>query len=238
MNDIVMHSLTEDYRAVVIGSSGGIGSALLAALEADPRCGAVLGLHRASAPPLELTDESSIETAARHVADTLGTVELVLDATGVLTINGTPPEKTISGLDPDTMQRAFAVNATGPALLLKHFASLLPRRRKGIFATLSARVGSISDNRRGGWISYRASKAALNQVVRTAALEIGFRHRDAVVVGLQPGTVATPLSRPFAGGGDVLEPAASASRLLGVLDGLDAASSGCLVDHAGRVIAP
>jgi NAD(P)-dependent dehydrogenase (short-subunit alcohol dehydrogenase family) len=233
-----MQSLPEGYRAVVIGASGGIGGAFLAALEADPRCAVVLGLHRASEPALELADEQTIAAAAAHVRDRFGVVDCVLDATGVLTVDDVPPEKTIARLDPAVMQQAFAVNATGPALLLKHFVPLLPRHGKAIFATLSARVGSVSDNRRGGWISYRASKAALNQVVRTAAIEIGFRHPDAVVVGLQPGTVATRLSAPFASGDGVLEPAESARRLLAVLDCLDATASGCLLDHAGEVIAP
>jgi len=233
-----MKSLPYGYAAVVIGSRGGIGGALLTVLQADPRCRAVIGLHRNSGPPVELTDEHTIETAAAHVAATLGEVACVLDATGVLTVGDTPPEKTLARLDPAIMQQAFAVNAIGPALLLKHFAPLLPRRGRGVFATLSARVGSISDNRRGGWISYRASKAALNQIVRTAAIEIGFRHAGAVVVGLQPGTVATRLSRPFAAGEGVIEPAESARRLLAVLDGLDAAASGSLVDHAGEIIPP
>lgn len=238
MDSPSMQSLPDGYRAVVFGASGGIGSALLAALEGDPRCAAVIGLHRGSAPALDLTDEHSIEAAAAHVRDDFGQVECLLDATGVLTIGDVPPEKTIARLDPAVMQQAFAINATGPALLLKHFSGLLPRRGKGLFATLSARVGSVSDNRRGGWISYRASKAALNQIVRTAAIEIGFRHAEAVIVGLQPGTVVTRLSRPYAGGADVLEPAESARRLLAVLDGLDATSSGQLVDHRGAIIAP
>ncbi|MDX1609519.1 MAG: SDR family NAD(P)-dependent oxidoreductase [Halofilum sp. (in: g-proteobacteria)] len=231
-------SLPEGYRAVVFGASGGLGSALLAALESDPRCGTAIGLHRRSDPPLELTDEATIEAAAQHVADTHGGIECLLDATGVLTIDGAPPEKTIARLDPARMQQAFAINATGPALLLKHFAPLLPRRGRGLFATLSARVGSIGDNRRGGWISYRASKAALNQIVRTAAIELAFRHPEAVVVGLQPGTVDTPLSRPYARGEGVLAPAESAARLLAVLDRLDPGRSGELVDHAGATVPP
>jgi len=238
MSQTSMQSLPNGYRAVVIGASGGIGGALFAALEADPRCGGVLGLHRGSEPAMNLVDEATIERAARHVRETFGEVACVLDATGVLTVGETPPEKTISRLDPAVMQQAFAVNATGPALLLKHLSPLLPRRGKSIFATLSARVGSVSDNRRGGWISYRASKAALNQVVRAAAIEIGFRHADAVVVGLQPGTVATRLSAPFASGDGVLEPAESARRLLAVLDGLDATATGSLVDHAGEILPP
>jgi NAD(P)-dependent dehydrogenase (short-subunit alcohol dehydrogenase family) len=132
----------------------------------------------------------------------------------------------------------FAVNATGPALLLKHLAPLLPRDRRGIFATLSARVGSIEDNRHGGWISYRASKAALNQIVRTAALEMRWRQRQAVCVALQPGTVDTRLSAPwYSGDGSaLLTPAESTRRMLAVLDGLDTRASGGHYDHAGERI--
>jgi len=233
-----MDSLPSQYRAVVFGSRGGIGSALCAQLGADPRCGRLLALHRQSTPAVDLDDETGLARAAEQVRAELGEVELLVDATGALTIDGHAPEKSLRRLDPAVMARALAINAIGPALLLKHFAPLLPRGRRGIFATLSARVGSIADNRRGGWISYRTSKAALNQIVRTAALEIGMRHRRAVVVGLQPGTVATPLTAPFVAPTNALDPGESARRLLHVLDTLEPGTSGCLVDHRGSIIAP
>lgn len=233
-----MQSLPEGYRAVVFGASGGIGSAVYALLQADPRCGHLVALHRGSDPPLELDDEATIERAAAYVREHLAGAELMFDATGVLTVDGRLPEKTIRRLDPHVMARVMQVNAIGPALLLKHFSPLLPGRERSIFASISARVGSISDNRRGGWISYRSSKAALNQILRTAAIEIGFRHPSAVVVGLQPGTVATPLSAPFVAAGDGLAPETSARRLLAVLDDLEPRSSGSLIDHSGAIIAP
>ena len=231
-----MDSLGSGYRAAVIGATGGIGSAFVAALAADPNCAAVTRLARSSEPPLDLEDEASIRAAAEHLATAAGTLELVIDATGALTIDGRGPEKSLRQIDPAVMQRAFAINATGPALLFKHFAPLLPRRRRALFATLSARVGSITDNRRGGWISYRASKAALNQIVQTAAIEIAFRHPEAVCVGLQPGTVRTRLSEPFARGTGILEPADAVARLLRVLDRLQPGDSGGLFDHAGERI--
>ncbi|MDZ7748101.1 MAG: SDR family NAD(P)-dependent oxidoreductase [Halofilum sp. (in: g-proteobacteria)] len=233
-----MQSLPEGYRALVVGASGGIGAAVCEALAADPRCGALIGLHRRSEPPLELTDEAGIEAAAAQVRDRVGALELVFDATGALTVDGHPPEKTIRRLDPAVMARAFAINAIGPALLIKHFAPLLPRGARALFATVSARVGSIGDNRRGGWISYRSSKAALNQIVRTAAIELAFRHPQAVLVGLQPGTVATPLAAPYADPAATITPEESARRLLGVLDSLGPGTSGALVDHRGGVIPP
>jgi NAD(P)-dependent dehydrogenase (short-subunit alcohol dehydrogenase family) len=233
-----MSSLPEGYRAVVFGASGGIGAAVGEQLTADRRCATVLGLHRASTPPLELTREETIAAAAEAVAERLGTVHLLFDATGILHGPGMRPEKRLADVAPEALMEAFAVNALGPALLLKHFGHLLPRRGKGIFATISARVGSIGDNRRGGWMGYRVSKAALNQVVRTASIELAFRHRDSVCVALQPGTVATRLSAPYRreNDQDVLTPEESARRMLRVLDGLDASRTGAFLDHAGEPV--
>jgi len=220
--------------AIVVGSSGGIGSALLARLLAQPRFGAVLGLGRRSSPPLDLTDENSIVAAARHVAELGADVRLVIDASGILHEEGLSPEKTWRDLDPEQLARAFAVNAIGPALLMKHFLPLLPREGRSVFATLSARVGSIGDNRLGGWYGYRASKAALNQFVRTAAIELSRRQPAAICVALHPGTVATSLSAPFVKAGlDVQTPEQAAERLLDVLDRLPPGSSGSFFDHRG-----
>jgi NAD(P)-dependent dehydrogenase (short-subunit alcohol dehydrogenase family) len=220
--------------AIVIGSSGGIGSALLARLSAQPRFGAVLGLGRSSSPPLDLTDEASIAAAARHVQALGADVRLVIDASGILHAEGFAPEKSWRDLDATQMARAFAINAIGPALLMKHFLPLLPRQGRSVFATLSARVGSIGDNRLGGWYSYRASKAALNQFVRTAAIELGRRQPAALCVALHPGTVATSLSSPFVKAGlDVQTPEQAAGRLLDVIDRLPPGSSGGFFDHRG-----
>jgi NAD(P)-dependent dehydrogenase (short-subunit alcohol dehydrogenase family) len=158
----------------------------------------------------------------------------VVDATGFLHGDGLAPERSWRELDPAHMAMAFAVNATGPALLMKHFLPLLPRDGKAVFATLSARVGSIGDNRLGGWYSYRASKAALNQLVRTAAVELGRRRPAAVCVALHPGTVDTGLSAPFAKAGLEVRPAGQAAeRLLRVIDRLAAEDSGGFFDHRG-----
>ncbi len=147
------------------------------------------------------------------------------------------PEKSWRDLDPAHMARAFAVNAIGPALLMKHFLPLLPRQGRSVFATLSARVGSIGDNRLGGWYSYRASKAALNQFVRTAAIELGRRQPGAICVALHPGTVSTPLSAPFVKAGlDVQTPEEAAARLLDTIEGLGPGSSGGFFDHRGNPV--
>ena len=220
--------------AIVVGSSGGIGSALHERLSAQSRFGAVLGLGRRSSPPLDLTDEESIAGAARHVAGLGRDVRLIIDASGILHDDGLSPEKSWRDLDAAQMAKAFAVNAIGPALLMKHFLPLLPRQGRSVFATLSARVGSIGDNRLGGWYSYRASKAALNQFVRTAAIELGRRQPAALCVALHPGTVATSLSSPFVKAGlDVQTPDQAAGRLLDVIDRLPPGSSGGFFDHRG-----
>lgn len=222
--------------ALVVGAGGGIGRALETALAASGRFAAVLGTRRAGPLALDLTDEASISTAIATVA-ALGQIRLVVDATGVLHGNGFAPEKSLRDLDPAHLAHAFAINAIGPALLMKHVLPLLPRAGKSMFATLSARVGSIGDNRLGGWHAYRASKAALNQLVRTSAIELARRAPDAVCVALHPGTVDTGLSAPFAKAGlEVHAPSATAAHLLDIIEGLGAAQSGGFYDWRGETI--
>ncbi len=163
---------------------------------------------------------------------------MVINATGILESEGCVAEKTFRQLDAAEMARAFAINAIGPALLMKHLLPLLPRTGRSVFATLSARVGSIGDNRLGGWYSYRASKAALNQIVRTAAIELGRSRPDALCVAIHPGTVATRLSRRFAKSGlDIQSPETAALRILTVLDALLPNASGGFFDQHGQPIA-
>lgn len=220
--------------AVVIGSTGGIGGALFDALEADETFDAVVGLSRRTTPNINLLDEATIATAAAFVAER-GTPKLIVDATGMLADATAVPEKAMRAIDPDAMARLFAVNAIGPALLMKHFLPLLPREGTALFATLSAKVGSIGDNRLGGWYSYRASKAALNQLVCTAAIELGRTHPQAICVAIHPGTVATSLSAPFAKQGlDVLAPAEAARDMLAGLARLRARDSGGFFDRHGQ----
>ncbi len=221
--------------AVVIGCRGGIGAALLEALAGEARFASVIGFSRSGDLPVDITSEASILTAVASLAG--ADVRVVIDATGFLHGDGFSPEKTFRDLSAAHLAKAFAVNAIGPALLMKHFLPVLPRSGRTVFATLSARVGSISDNQIGGWYGYRAAKAALNQLVHTAAIELRRTRPEAVCVALHPGTVATKLSEPFAKAGlDVREPAVAAAELLRVIAGLGPAQSGGFYDYRGEVI--
>ena len=219
---------------MVLGASGALGQAWLELLQADPRCAQVVGLSRQSDPPLVLEDEASLTACAHHLAP-VGPLHLVLDATGALTIEGRGPEKRLDELDRAALLRAFEVNAVGPALLIKHLAPLLATGQRVVWAKLSARVGSIEDNAKGGWYGYRASKAALNMFLQTAAIELARKRPLAVVAALQPGTVRSRLSQPFVGD-NALDPSTSAQRLLDVLDTLEPTGRAQFVDHLGQAI--
>jgi NAD(P)-dependent dehydrogenase (short-subunit alcohol dehydrogenase family) len=212
-----MENFPSGFRAIVFGASGGIGGAFVQALQADPACAAVVGLGRATEPTVDLESESSIENAAAALKED-GPWHLMIDATGLLHDKAMQPEKALSAIDPEQVARSFVVNATGPLLLLKHFHRLLPRSGRAVFASLSARVGSISDNGLGGWYAYRASKAALNMFLQTAAIEIARKRPDAVCMALHPGTVETRLSDPFSGSRERFAPAETAAKLLEVID--------------------
>lgn len=217
--------------AVVIGASGGVGEALADGVTASDRFAVVHRLSRRKGD-IDLEDETSIQAAA----DRIGEVDLVICATGLLHDDDMAPEKTWGALDPAQMARSFAVNAIGPALLAKHFLPRMPKDRRAVFAALSARVGSISDNRLGGWTSYRASKAALNQVIRTFSVELARKRPKGVIVGLHPGTVETGLSRPFQRGAKLFTPAESAAHLLKVIDGLRPEDTGgCFAWDGARI---
>lgn len=227
-------------QAVVIGASGGIGGAIADALEEE---GVAVARYARSLPGdshIDIEDEASIAAVAQRIANGPAP-DLVIVATGLLHDAGHGPEKAIDQLSPDWLARNFAVNAIGPVLVAKHLLPLMPRTGKTIFAALSARIGSISDNRMGGWYSYRASKAALNQFIRTIAIEHKRRNDRSIVVALHPGTVDTALSRPFQGNvrpGGLFAPDRAAVQLLDVLEGLKAPDSGKLFDWEGKEVQP
>ncbi len=222
--------------AAVIGATGGIGAALVEALTA--RGMEVHAFSRTGTVPVDVTDEASIAAAAATLPDA---PTLVFCATGMLHDGVTMPERALKELDGARLAHMFAVNTIGPSLVLKHFAPLLPRDRRSAIAVLSARVGSIGDNRTGGWYGYRASKAALNMIVRCAAIELSRSRPQAVCVGLHPGTVATGLSRPFqarVAAGRLFTPDDSAAKLLAVLDDLQSSDSGGCFAWDGTRIEP
>lgn len=230
-----MQSFQSGGLAIVIGQSGGIGAAIKAAVETSGAFDRVIGFSRTSDPAIDLLDEATIATASAQAKATGLECRLVFDATGFLHGNGFSPEKSLAAIDPAHMAHAFAVNAAGPALLMKHFLPLLPKSGKSVFATLSAKVGSIGDNALGGWYSYRASKAALNQFVHSAAIELKRRAPEAICVALHPGTVDTGLSGDFAKNGlTVRRPADAATMLIDVLDQLDAKQTGGFYDYQGE----
>ncbi|MDR7030197.1 SDR family oxidoreductase [Rhizobium rosettiformans] len=230
-----MTSLNPGYRALVLGASGGIGGAFAAAIKADPACGSVTELSR-SRDGFDITDDAAVGSAAARLSDAGLKFDLILCATGALVINGNGPEKTIKAIQGDVMAAQFALNAIGPALALKHFAPLLSSEGKSVFATLSARVGSIGDNKLGGWISYRSAKSALNQITRTSAIEIARLRPKSVVVAMHPGTVDTGFSGGFSKGHDRIQPAESVAMMLSVLDRLEPAQTGGFFAYDGQPI--
>ncbi|WP_083444925.1 SDR family NAD(P)-dependent oxidoreductase [Pseudorhodobacter aquimaris] len=218
-------------RALVLGSSGGIGAAVARALE--QRGADVTGLSRRD-DGLDVTDEASIQRAFGRLQGKQ--FDLLFNATGGLILNGVAPEKTIGAIDPQNMTAHFALNATAVALLIKHGTALMSPGR-AVFASLSARLASVGDNRLGGWISYRAAKTAQNQIIHTAAIELARTRPGAILVALHPGTVATPLTAPFRTAAQTDTAAGAAARLIGVIEGLEPADSGGFRDQHGDTVA-
>ncbi|WP_304617115.1 SDR family NAD(P)-dependent oxidoreductase [Paracoccus sp. (in: a-proteobacteria)] len=218
-------------KALILGVSGGVGAALADRLRA--RGVTVTGLSR-SADGLDLTRPATVAAQAQALADQR--FDLIFNATGALVIDGRQPEKTMDALDPEAMAAHFALNATGVALVIRHFAPLLSREGRPVLASLSARVGSIGDNGLGGWVSYRAAKAAQNQIIRTAAIEWRRRNPRAVLVALHPGTVATPLTAKYAARHPTISPDESARALLDVIAALTPDDSGSFRDWKGQIV--
>jgi NAD(P)-dependent dehydrogenase (short-subunit alcohol dehydrogenase family) len=227
-----------ERTAVIIGVRGGIGAALADALDAGDQYDRVIRLHRTSAPAVDILDEASIAAAAGDLAGTAP--QLVIVATGLLHTAAKGPEKSLRELDPEWMMENYRINAVGPALVAKHFLPIMAKQGPICFAALSARVGSISDNRLGGWHSYRASKAALNMFIRNIAIEWQRKNAQSIVVALHPGTVETQLSAPFKGNPahERLLPARAAADMLGVLSGLNPEQSGQIFAYDGSVVVP
>lgn len=217
-------------HVLIIGASGGIGAALNRYHKG--RGDTVLGLSR-SVDGLDILDAQSV---ADHLGQLGQTFDRVIVATGALSVNGSTPEKTIKSIDAQAMADQFAVNAIGPALILAHAGRLLPKDRSSVFAVLSAKVGSIGDNRLGGWVSYRAAKAAVNQIVHTSAIELARSHPQSSVVALHPGTVETPFTSKYVARHASVPADQAAARLVAVMDGLTPDQSGGFYDYSGAVL--
>ena len=226
-----MQSFPDGFRALVLGSSGAIGAAALQQLQQHPRCGLAIGLHRRSQPALDFDQPQALEDAAKALAAQFG---LPCLDTGLLG-QGLRPEKRLAELDAQRLARSFYINAIGPALVLRHFTPLLDRQR-AVMAVLSARVGSIGDNRLGGWYGYRSAKAALNMLLKTTAIETARINPAAVLLALHPGTVDSALSAPFRGAEIGRSPTQAAADLLALIDAVRPTQSGSFLAWDGSSV--
>lgn len=246
---IALGSFGQGINAAVVGASGGLGGAFVKLLARSPQVARIAALSRSGAAfddpriepvAIDLESEDSVARAASEAKRVAGQYHMVIVATGILHHGAVlQPEKTWRSLTAPAMETAFRLNTIGPALAAKHFLPLLAKDRKSAFAALSARVGSIEDNQLGGWYAYRASKAALNMLIRSFSIELARRNPNALCVALHPGTVDTALSKPFQRGvpdAKLFSPERSAAALLGVLDRLTAEDSGKLFAWDGARI--
>lgn len=192
-----MALLPSPFKALVIGSSGAIGQSFLEFLTTHPHCEQVIGIHRNSTIAIDYLNPSSIEVAAKELIHE-GPFQLIINCIGILHTNQYMPEKKLDDLDTNYMMELMKINTIGPALTIRHFSKLLDPKNS-IMVTLSAKVGSIEDNRLGGWYSYRASKAALNMLIKTAAIELSRTKPHTALIAIHPGTVNSKLSKPFKG---------------------------------------
>jgi NAD(P)-dependent dehydrogenase (short-subunit alcohol dehydrogenase family) len=228
---MTLHSLGNGYKALVIGASGTIGQAFCQLLHAAPNCAGVRELSRSSSPALDLETPTSIAEAAVALAGE-APYQLILHTTGLLHRDGIAPEKSLAAIEADALQAVFQVNALGPALVLRHFLPLLDNQ--GAMAMLSAKVGCIGDNRLGGWYAYRASKAALNMLIKTAAIELARSKPKARLLSLHPGTVISPLSQPFRGASAARPAELAATEMLRVIYALGPEHSGSFHAYDGQ----
>lgn len=241
-----LQSFAEPLNVAVIGASGGIGNAFVGLLAqkdnvqkiyAFSRSNTVFDHPKITCGFIDVSSEDSIESAAKRIDDK---IHIVIVASGILHDDIVKPEKSLRDLNMSSFEKIFSVNAFGPALVAKHFIPLLPKENKSVFVAISARVGSISDNHLGGWYAYRASKTALNMLLKTASIEVARRHKEAVIIGLHPNTVDTKLSKPFQSGIDhrIFTPDESVQHMLNVIDAVTFKDSGNVFSWDGQEIFP
>jgi NAD(P)-dependent dehydrogenase (short-subunit alcohol dehydrogenase family) len=227
-----MSLLPKPFNALVIGSSGTIGSHFAKLLESNPSCSRVVGIHRNSAHAIDYHRPETIEASASTLAE-LGPFQLIINTIGVLHSEQWMPEKKLDDLNQVQLSEMFNTNTIGPALTMKYFSKLLDPKH-GVMATLSAKVGSIEDNRLGGWYSYRASKAALNMIIKTAAIEFARTKPNIALIALHPGTVNSGLSQPFRGQQIGRDPLEAVSDMFHVLENVDKEDSGSFLTYSGE----
>lgn len=250
MSNDILSSFSSNLNVAIIGASGGIGRAFVEHFAASDKVAHVYAFSRSpcdfsstkvTTHPIDITDEGTIADSVKVLGKALGdtSLDIVIVATGVLHGDDVIPEKSIKDCSLAQFEEVFAVNTYGPALVAKHFLPLIPKDRKSVFAALSARVSSIGDNRLGGWHAYRASKSALNMILKNTAIETARRYKHACVIGLHPGTVDTELSEPFQGNvpnGKLFTPEHSAECLIQVINNATPQNSGCVFAWDGQVI--
>jgi NAD(P)-dependent dehydrogenase (short-subunit alcohol dehydrogenase family) len=227
-----LNIFSKPFRALVIGSSAGIGTAFVELLKNNPNCLGVVGIHRQSDPAIDYRYPDSIEACAKTLAHT-EPFQLIINTIGILHNDQWMPEKRLDDLTYEQLMTMMQINAIGPALTIRHFSKLLAPD-KSIFLTLSAKVGSIEDNRLGGWYSYRSSKAALNMLIKTASIELARSKPNTALIAMHPGTVNSRLSSPFRGqqiGRPALEAAAD---MLRVIEKVDPKDSGSFLSYTGE----
>lgn len=227
-----MSLIPNSFRALVIGSSGTIGSAFMELLEQHPACMKVIGIHRSSPNPIDYQDLNTVEDAAKALSGE-APFQLIINTIGVLHSADWMPEKKLDDLNAEQLQLLIQMNAIGPGLTIKYFSKLLDPANS-VMATLSAKVGSIEDNRLGGWYSYRASKAALNMLIKTASIEFSRTKPNTALVALHPGTVNSRLSKPFKGEQIGRPPLDAANDMLNVLFSLSKEDSGSFITYSGE----
>ena len=228
--------MNKDNLAVIVGATGAIGNAIANEIE-NLGFKDVLKVGTNTTPSIDFNNENTILKTIEFVKNINKPISILFDATGILHHNNSMPEKTLKNIDIDFAKKNFLINAIGPALLIKHFVPLLDNEDKAVFATLSAKVGSISDNGYGGWYSYRASKSALNQFIKTASIETKVKNKKAIIVALHPGTVRSKLSEPFQKINlKIQNPEESAKNLIKVINTLDYEQTGKFLNWDGSEI--
>ena len=232
INEALLKILPNPFNALVIGSSGTIGSAFVDLLKNNPSCSGVVGVHRQSECSLDYQDPASIESCANALA-AAGPFQLIINTIGVLHSQDWMPEKKLDDLNAEQLSELFKINAIGPALTIRHFSKLLDPQY-AIMVSLSAKVGSIEDNRLGGWYSYRASKAALNMIIKTASIELTRTKPNIALIAMHPGTVNSRLSKPFRGEQIGRAPQDAVADMFQVIENLQLTDSGSFMTYSGE----